>query len=84
MKDPDILLAVKPVVEAFEQLSIPYFIGGSVASSVYGFARATMDFIGGSVASSVYGFARATMAKGQNVKTADFETFARKSLCLLD
>ncbi len=43
MNDPDILLAVKPVVEAFEQLSIPYFIDGSVASSVYGFARATMD-----------------------------------------
>ncbi len=43
MKHPDILLAVKPVVETFEQLTIPYFIGGSVASSVYGLARATMD-----------------------------------------
>jgi len=48
MKDPDILLAIKPVVNAFNvnafnQLSIPYYIGGSVASSVYGIARATMD-----------------------------------------
>jgi hypothetical protein len=43
MKDPDILLAIKPVINAFGQLSIPYYIGGSVASSVYGIARATMD-----------------------------------------
>jgi len=43
MKDPDILLAIKPVINAFNQLSIPYYIGGSVASSVYGIARATMD-----------------------------------------
>ncbi len=43
MKNPDLLLAIKPVVNAFEQLSIPYYIGGSIASSVYGIARATMD-----------------------------------------
>lgn len=43
MKIPDIFLAVKPVLEAFENLSIPYYIGGSVASSIYGMARATMD-----------------------------------------
>ena len=43
MKNPDILLAIKPVVSAFNQLSIPYYIGGSIASSVYGIARATMD-----------------------------------------
>ena len=43
MKSPDILLAIKPVTQAFDQLSIPYYIGGSIASSVYGVARATMD-----------------------------------------
>ncbi len=43
MKKPDLLLALKPVVDAFERLSIPYYIGGSVASSVYGMPRATMD-----------------------------------------
>ncbi len=26
MKDPDILLAIKPVINAFNQLSIPYYI----------------------------------------------------------
>lgn len=43
MTNPDILLAIKPVIKAFDRLSIPYYIGGSVASSVYGMARATMD-----------------------------------------
>lgn len=43
MRNPDILLALKPVIQAFDQLSIPYYIGGSIASSVYGVARATMD-----------------------------------------
>jgi hypothetical protein len=43
MKIPDILLAVQPVIQAFEKISIPYYIGGSIASSVYGMARATMD-----------------------------------------
>lgn len=43
MKIPDILDAVQPVIQAFQELSIPYYIGGSIASSVYGIARATMD-----------------------------------------
>lgn len=43
MKDPDLLVAIEPVVEAFEKLGIHYFIGGSVASSAYGIARSTMD-----------------------------------------
>jgi len=36
MKIPDILIAVQPVIQAFEKLSIPYYIGGSIASSLYG------------------------------------------------
>jgi len=43
MKIPDILIAVQPVIQAFKKLSIPYYIGGSIASSVYGMARATLD-----------------------------------------
>ena len=43
MNDPDLLQAIAPVVSAFDQLDIPYHIGGSVASSVYGLARTTLD-----------------------------------------
>ena len=43
MSQPDLLHAPKPVIHAFEQLGIPYYLGGSVASSVYGLARATLD-----------------------------------------
>lgn len=43
MATPDILAALTPVTKAFDQLSIQYYIGGSVASSIYGMARATMD-----------------------------------------
>jgi len=38
-----ILRALEPVVRAFEILGIAYQIGGSVASSAYGIARATID-----------------------------------------
>jgi hypothetical protein len=40
---PDILQAVLPVTRALEGLRIPYYVGGSVASSLYGIARATLD-----------------------------------------
>jgi len=43
MNKPDIIAAVDPVVKAFEKLGVLYCIGGSVASSAYGVARATMD-----------------------------------------
>jgi len=43
MKNTDILSALQPVVNALEKFSIPYYIGGSIASSIYGMARATMD-----------------------------------------
>ena len=43
MRSPDIIAAIKPVVKAFEKLGVLYYIGGSVASSAYGIARATMD-----------------------------------------
>ena len=43
MKKPDILVALDQVVDAFEKIRVPYYIGGSVASSAYGIARATLD-----------------------------------------
>ncbi len=43
MNATEILAAITPIVDAFEQLGIAYHIGGSVASSAYGFIRATID-----------------------------------------
>ncbi len=43
MKSPDILDAIKTIVSTFAQLNISYYISGSLASSLYGIARATMD-----------------------------------------
>lgn len=40
---PDILKALLPLTRVFEKLDIPYYIGGSIASSLYGMARATLD-----------------------------------------
>ena len=39
----ELLSAIQNVIKTFEKLSIPYFIGGSVASSIYGTARSTLD-----------------------------------------
>ena len=38
-----ILRTLTPIVEALEQLTVPYHIGGSVASSLYGEFRPTQD-----------------------------------------
>ncbi|TME55766.1 MAG: hypothetical protein E6I59_19285, partial [Chloroflexi bacterium] len=35
--------AITPIVEALEHLGVNYHIGGSVASSIYGIIRATID-----------------------------------------
>ena len=43
MSTGDIRAAIEPVTEAFDELGVQYYIGGSVASSAYGLARATMD-----------------------------------------
>jgi len=43
MNPPDIIAALEPVLNAFEISDIPYYIGGSVASSAYGIPRATLD-----------------------------------------
>lgn len=43
MKTPEILSALQPVVNVLDRFLIPYYISGSIASSIYGMARATMD-----------------------------------------
>lgn len=43
MKQAEIIAAAYPVAKAFDELGILYYIGGSVASSVYGMPRATQD-----------------------------------------
>ncbi|MDJ0766153.1 MAG: hypothetical protein QNJ97_24435 [Myxococcota bacterium] len=43
MSEADILVALDPVIVAFEELGVRYHIGGSVASSTHGLARATLD-----------------------------------------
>ena len=43
MNTPEILQAITLLIEAFERFGIPYYIGGSVASSVHGRRRATQD-----------------------------------------
>ncbi|RJP67664.1 MAG: hypothetical protein C4539_10050 [Ignavibacteriales bacterium] len=43
MKKTEILKAIEPVIKAFDELGISYYVGGSIASSAYGIARATMD-----------------------------------------
>lgn len=41
--DDSVIRSLLPVVEALERLGIKYYIGGSLASSVYGIARPTQD-----------------------------------------
>ena len=43
MKKLEILSALQSLTNALEKFSIPYYIGGSIASSIYGMARATLD-----------------------------------------
>ena len=43
MNAPDILIATQALVEVLERLEIGYFIGGSVASSIHGLPRSTLD-----------------------------------------
>jgi len=43
MKEPDIVEIALGVIRVFENLGIEYYIGGSLASSAFGIARATMD-----------------------------------------
>ena len=43
MTASDLLSALGPVVDAFEELGVRYYVGGSLASSVHGVPRASID-----------------------------------------
>src|SRR3989338_95530 len=43
MNQPDIVSALEPLIKVLNRLHIPYYVGGSVASSTYGAFRATRD-----------------------------------------
>jgi hypothetical protein len=43
VNSPDLIAAVMPVLRALDQLGVPYYVGGSVASSLYGVGRLTLD-----------------------------------------
>jgi hypothetical protein len=40
---PDFLAALNPALEALDSLNVPYTLGGSLASSLYGMQRATLQ-----------------------------------------
>ena len=41
--EPDIIKTIDPLIDVFNEQKIEYLIGGSVASSLFGFFRATHD-----------------------------------------
>lgn len=43
MKQPDVVVALEPLIKVLNRLNIPYYVGGSIASSTYGAFRATRD-----------------------------------------
>ena len=43
MTDSSLILALRPIADAFEALGVRYYLGGSVASSAHGIARASLD-----------------------------------------
>lgn len=82
MSHGELLDAALPVVEQFERLCVPYFVGGSVASSAYGFGRTTLDidFIADLKASHVSEFAAALQAE-YYVSTPRIEAAIRNQSC---
>ena len=43
MTESDLVAALRPVTEALDALAVRYYLGGSVASSAHGIARASLD-----------------------------------------
>jgi hypothetical protein len=43
MTDPDLLAALAPVLRVLARLGVRHFVGGSIASSAHGVARASVD-----------------------------------------
>src|SRR6266567_2951739 len=47
LKEPDLQVAMLPLIEVFEQLGVQYYLSGSIACSVYGLPRGAqnIDFV---------------------------------------
>ncbi len=43
MIDPDLLAALSPVLDLFRTMGVAHYVGGSIASSAHGVARASID-----------------------------------------
>ena len=43
MTESDLVAALRPVADAFDALGVRYYLGGSLASSAHGIARASLD-----------------------------------------
>ena len=43
MTAPDLIAAVRPVLDALRDLGVRHYVGGSIASSAHGVARASID-----------------------------------------
>jgi hypothetical protein len=43
VSDPDLLVALTPVLDAFRRLRVRHYVGGSIASSAHGVPRASID-----------------------------------------
>ncbi|MFI4943898.1 MAG: hypothetical protein ACHP85_11580 [Burkholderiales bacterium] len=43
MTAPDLVAALMPVIEALDSLAVRYYVGGSIASSIHGVPRASID-----------------------------------------
>lgn len=81
MSDSEIETTIRPLIEVFDELNIAYHIGGSVASSVFGIARSTMDVY--MVAAVAMQHAQALVKRLEPVyyisETAIIEAVSRKS-----
>lgn len=43
MSGSDLVAALEPIARALDTLGVPYYVGGSIASSAHGVARASLD-----------------------------------------
>jgi hypothetical protein len=81
VKSPDIIDAILPVIKAFDRLGILYYIGGSIASSAWGVARATMDvdMVSELKKEHVHPFAETLMSEYYIDEDMIFDAIKRKS-----
>ncbi|MGH9202093.1 MAG: hypothetical protein ACRD2A_12760, partial [Vicinamibacterales bacterium] len=43
MTEADLVTALRPVIDALDRQQVRHFVGGSIASSAHGVARASLD-----------------------------------------